>query len=430
MTVTVTADDGNGGTVSDTFDIVVGNSNDAPTVANPIPDQVATEDAPFSFTFAANTFNDLDVGDTLTYTSDASGWLSFDAATRTFSGTPLNADVGTVTVTVTADDGNGGTVSDTFDIVVGNTNDAPTVANPIPDQVATEDTPFSFTFAANTFADVDVGDTLTYTSDASGWLSFDAATRTFTGTPLNADVGTVTVTVTADDGNGGTVSDTFDIVVGNSNDAPTGSVNIDNMTPAVGDTLSASNTLADADGLSGPISYQWYLDGVALGGATGTTYTVVPADVGGIITVVASYTDDQGTFESVSSGATAAVTNVNNAPVIGGGSTGAVTEDVDPDGDGLLEVGGVLNISDPDVGESSFQAGTIVGTYGTSHHRFGGQLALRGGQLAGGDPAAECGRESHRRADGDDCGRHPPHHHDHHQRRRGWPCDRRFTGAD
>ena len=62
-------------------------------------------------------------------------------------------------------------------------------------------------------ADVDVGDTLTYTSDASGWLSFDAATRTFSGTPLNADVGTVTVTVTADDGNGGTVSDTFDIVV-------------------------------------------------------------------------------------------------------------------------------------------------------------------------------------------------------------------------
>jgi VCBS repeat-containing protein len=50
--------------------------------------------------------------------------------------------------------------------------------------------------------------------------------------------------------------------------------------------------------------------------------------------------------------------------VIGGSNTGAVTEDVDPDADGLLEVGGVLNISDPDVGESSFQAGTIVGTYG------------------------------------------------------------------
>ena len=48
--------------------------------------------------------DDVDVGDTLTYTSDASGWLSFDAATRTFSGTPLNGDVGTTTVTVTADE--------------------------------------------------------------------------------------------------------------------------------------------------------------------------------------------------------------------------------------------------------------------------------------------------------------------------------------
>ncbi len=457
VTVTVTADDGNGGTVSDTSDIVISNSNDAPTVANPIPDQAATEDTPFTFTFAANTFNDVDTSDTLTYTSDALGWLSFNAGTRTFSGTPLNADVGTVTITVTADDGNGGTVSDTFDIVISNSNDAPTVANPIPDQIATEDTPFTFTFAANTFADIDVGDTLTYTSDASGWLSFNAATRTFTGTPLNADVGTVTITVTADDGNGGTVSDTFDIVISNTNDAPIGSVTIDNMTPVEGDTLAVSNSLADADGLSGPISYQWFLDGVAIGGETGTTYTTVQADVGGVITVVASYTDDQGTFESVPSAATAAVANLNNAPtgtvtisgtpvedqtltvsdtladtdgmgtvsyqwqsngviiagatgssytlgdadvgtfitviasytdgqgtsesvtsaqvgpvanindapVIGGSNTGAVTKDVDPDTDGQLEVGGALSISDPDTGESSFQPRTVLGTYGS-----------------------------------------------------------------
>ena len=123
--------------------------------------------------------------------------------------------------------------------------------------------------------------------------------------------------------------------------------------------------MVDADGLSGPISYQWYLDGVAIGGETGTTYATVPADVGGVITVVASYTDDQGTFESVTSAATAAVTSVNNLPVIGGVTAGAVTEDVDPDTDGLLEAGGVLTISDPDAGESSFQAGTVVGSYGT-----------------------------------------------------------------
>ncbi|WP_445223120.1 putative Ig domain-containing protein [Cellvibrio sp. OA-2007] len=54
-------------------------------------------------------------------------WLSFDAVTRTFSGTPANADVGTVSIDVIASDGNGGTVTDTFVITVANTNDAPTV---------------------------------------------------------------------------------------------------------------------------------------------------------------------------------------------------------------------------------------------------------------------------------------------------------------
>src|SRR5207249_1862344 len=106
----------------------------------PIPDQPATEDSPFSFTFADNTFADVDAGDALTFSaSGLPGWLSFNAGTRTFSGTPANADVGTVSVTVTATDGSSASVSDTFDMKVANTNDAPSVANPIPDQPATED---------------------------------------------------------------------------------------------------------------------------------------------------------------------------------------------------------------------------------------------------------------------------------------------------
>ena len=82
--------------------------------------------------------------------------------------------------------------------------------------------------------------------------------------------------------------------------------------------LTASNTLADADGL-GAISYQWQRDGVNVAGATGTTYTLGNADVGHTIDVVASYTDGHGTAESEASAATAAVTNVNDAP------TGTVT---------------------------------------------------------------------------------------------------------
>ncbi len=91
-------------------------TNTAPTVATPIPDQDARVGAPFSHTFPADTFNDAD-GDPLTYSATGlPAWLGFDPGTRTFSGTP--AAVGAPEVTVTASDGNGGSVSDTFAIAI------------------------------------------------------------------------------------------------------------------------------------------------------------------------------------------------------------------------------------------------------------------------------------------------------------------------
>ena len=96
-------------------------TNAAPTVATEIPNQTATAGAAFSFAFLDTTFTDADAGDTLTYTatlddnSALPAWLSFDPATRTFSGTPTAAE--TVSVKVTASDASD-SVSDTFDIVV------------------------------------------------------------------------------------------------------------------------------------------------------------------------------------------------------------------------------------------------------------------------------------------------------------------------
>ncbi|SVC76170.1 uncharacterized protein METZ01_LOCUS329024, partial [marine metagenome] len=136
--VTVTATDTGGLTTEETFTVSVNNLNDDPTLANAIADQSVDEDSALSFTVPADTFNDED-GDTLTYTatlSDSSAlpsWLSFDASTQTFSGTPVNADVGDITIQVTASDGST-SVSDTFTLTVANTNDAPTLANAIADQ--------------------------------------------------------------------------------------------------------------------------------------------------------------------------------------------------------------------------------------------------------------------------------------------------------
>ena len=261
VAIKVTASDGNGGSVSDTFNIVVGAANNPPTVATEIPNQTATAATLFSYTVSSSAFTDAD-GDALTYTAAKGdgnalpGWLSFATSSRAFSGTPPRAD--TVAVKVTASDSSGGSVSDTFNIVVGAaapTNTAPTVATEIPNQTATAATLFSYTVSSSAFNDADSGDTLTYTAakgDASalpGWLSFAASSRVFSGTPPSAD--TVAVKVTASDGNGGSVSDTFDIVVSAANNPPTVATEIPNQTATAATLFSytvSSSAFTDADG--------------------------------------------------------------------------------------------------------------------------------------------------------------------------------------
>ncbi|HEX9875714.1 MAG TPA: calcium-binding protein, partial [Gammaproteobacteria bacterium] len=116
--------------------ISVGEVNSAPVLDNSLADLATNEDAPFSLALPADAFSDPDAGDELTYTASLDddsalpGWLSFDAQTQTFSGTPLQADVGAIDVKVTATDGGGLSAEDTFTLTVANVNDAPVVSAP------------------------------------------------------------------------------------------------------------------------------------------------------------------------------------------------------------------------------------------------------------------------------------------------------------
>src|SRR5262249_39715358 len=69
-------------------------------------------------------------------------------------------------------------------------DNAPFVAMPIPDQIATPGVPFTFTIPSGTFADPDVNDTLTLAMSffpaPPSWLNFSPATATFSGTPDNS----------------------------------------------------------------------------------------------------------------------------------------------------------------------------------------------------------------------------------------------------
>ena len=115
-------------------------------MANPIPNQNATAGVAFSYAFPSNTFTDPNAGTTLTYTATLDGggslpsWLSFTGSTRTFSGTPALANLGSINIRVTASDGAGGTVSDVFALnVIEAVKVTPTInwSNPAPIAVGT-----------------------------------------------------------------------------------------------------------------------------------------------------------------------------------------------------------------------------------------------------------------------------------------------------
>ena len=229
ISVEATATDTAGASVSDIFLIDVGNVNDPPN-ATTIGNQTATEEEPFNLDVSGN-FSDPDPGDSITLSarladdSDLPAWLSFDAATGVFSGTPGNLDVDTMSIEVTATDLAGLFTSDTFMLEVINVNDAPTLVNETADQVIDQDVGLSLD-VSDAFADEDLNDTLTLSASLVGgaalpaWLNFDPNTGLFSGTPANDDVGTISIELIATDTAGATADDTFDITVNNINDAP------------------------------------------------------------------------------------------------------------------------------------------------------------------------------------------------------------------
>ncbi|WP_240354376.1 putative Ig domain-containing protein, partial [Pectobacterium brasiliense] len=336
LSIRVTATDGSNASVYTDFSLTVTNVNDAPVVATPIPAQSVAQDGSLNFNVPAGTFTDPDVGDTLTLSatladgSPLPGWITFNSATGTFSGTPDNGDVGSLSIRVTATDGSNATVYTDFSLTVTNVNDTPVVATPIPAQSVAQDGSLNFSVPAGTFTDADVGDTLTLSatladgSPLPSWITFNPATGTFSGTPGNADVGSLSIRVTATDGSNATVHTDFSLTVTNVNDAPVVATPIpaqsvvqdsgfNFIVPAgtfsdadVGDTLTLSATLADGSPLP-----SWITFNPATGTFSGTPGN---ADVGSL-SIRVTATDGSNTSISTSFGLT--VTNVNDAPVVG-----------------------------------------------------------------------------------------------------------------
>ena len=188
------------------------------------------------------------------------------------------------------------------------------------------------------------------------WLADDSAITDATGstyTLVPGDQGKtikVRVSFTDDANNLETLTSAATATVAaKPNTAPTGLPIISGRVQ-VGETLMASTSgIADQDGLdNASFSYQWLADDSAITDATGSTYTLVPADRGKTIKVKVSFADDANNLETLTSAAMAAVAARPNSPPTGLptiSGTVQVGETLTADTSGIADEDGLDNVS-------------------------------------------------------------------------------------
>ena len=159
-------------------------------------------------------------------------------------------------------------------------------------------------------------DGLTNVSFSYQWVRNDGTSdmdiQSATGsnyTPVDADEGNtikVTVSFTDDADNEETLTSAATVTVDARPNSPATGTPAITGTAQVGETLTVDTSgIADADGLSNAaFNYQWLADDAEIQGATASTYTLADSDEGKAIRVTASFTDDAGNPESLTSAAT------------------------------------------------------------------------------------------------------------------------------
>jgi Ca2+-binding RTX toxin-like protein len=224
LSLRVTATDKAGASASVSLALNV-TLNPRPALVQPLENQHAIEDQPWLFTIPAGSFAAVNAPDVLTYSVTLSNgeplpaWLEFDSSTRTLRGTATNSNVGSLSLKVAATDSHGLSTSDEFDLSVANMNDAPVASSTLPDWSLSSGSAARYTVSADSFADEDIGDTLSFAATLAdgaalpAWLHFNAATLTFSGTPASADAGSAALRVVATDSAGASADSAFVMTV-------------------------------------------------------------------------------------------------------------------------------------------------------------------------------------------------------------------------
>ena len=184
-------------------------ANTAPRISGTPPGSVNAGEM-YSFTPSASD----DDGDALTFSiSNQPSWASFDSSTGRLSGMPTIGDAGTDgNIVISVSDGLSSASLAAFSITVNAAaaNSPPQISGTPPSSVNAGAT-YSFTPGAS---DPD-NDTLTFSiSNQPTWASFDASTGRLSGTPGDADVGTVSnIVISVSDGESSDSLPAFSITV-------------------------------------------------------------------------------------------------------------------------------------------------------------------------------------------------------------------------
>ncbi len=141
-------------------------------------------------------------------------WLNWDEDNHILYGTPYNDHVGSWEVNIKISDGKGHLDSHEFNIIVINTAPNITTENVL---IANEGENYNVDYNCTNDGHGD----MKWTKFGAYWLDIDMRTGEVYGIPLKEDIGIWNISVSVDDGNGGTNTTNFQLEVFNFNRAPT-----------------------------------------------------------------------------------------------------------------------------------------------------------------------------------------------------------------
>ncbi|OMG63056.1 hypothetical protein AUR61_014865 [Stutzerimonas balearica] len=396
----VTDSDNNTSTLGSTS-INVTEVNDAPK-ATGLPDVELT----------AGSAVDLSVGDVfsdpedtaITYSAeylDANGdwqtvpattdsyWLSFDPATRKFAGNPP-AGLAELQLKVIGSDGSASAES-TFTLNLGDADAG----------VAAENNTGSLTISDNNGGSVALGDTLTASAptDDDGYtttdnLRYQWQSKTSDGDWEDINGATAsTYTITQAESGRDVRAQAFYLDNGGFAEAPVSNVlavptldvtGIATISGSLAPGQAVVATLQDGNGLSGATpTYTWYRGDTAgakttVVGGNFSAYTLTNDDGGKFITVEISYTDDEGTVETVSDTTDTAIQLGAVAPVAV--NDAAVASEASGVNNGVAGSNGTGNLFGNDTDANTTDSKALVGLRSGSTEGMGEIGLLEGGE--------------------------------------------------